>query len=108
MCVSPDPTTPTRPNAKRTMLIPSPSSLPPPDDDDAQPNYRIGDPILHIELRRWADVVLIAPCDANTLAKIATGICDNLVVSSLSPFHHARLSPTYFSAIVENTNKIKI
>jgi phosphopantothenoylcysteine synthetase/decarboxylase len=36
---------------------------------------------LHIELRRWADVVLVAPCDANTLAKIATGICDNLVVS---------------------------
>ena len=47
----------------------------------AQPNYRIGDPILHIELRRWADVVLIAPCSANTLAKIATGVCDNLVVS---------------------------
>jgi phosphopantothenoylcysteine decarboxylase len=46
-----------------------------------QPNYRIGDSILHIELRRWADVVLIAPCSANTLAKIATGICDNLVVS---------------------------
>ena len=46
-----------------------------------QQNYRIGDPILHIELRRWADIVLIAPCSANTLAKIATGICDNLVVS---------------------------
>ena len=49
---------------------------------DLQPNYRIGDPILHIELRRWADIVLIAPCSANTLAKIATGVCDNLVVSS--------------------------
>jgi phosphopantothenoylcysteine decarboxylase len=52
-----------------------------------QLNYRIGDPILHIELRRWADIVLIAPCSANTLAKIATGVCDNLVVSppSLPP-----------------------
>ena len=46
-----------------------------------QANYRIGDPILHIELRRWADIVLIAPCSANTLAKIASGVCDNLVVS---------------------------
>ena len=46
-----------------------------------QSNYRIGDPILHIELRRWADIVLIAPCSANTLAKIANGVCDNLVVS---------------------------
>ena len=36
---------------------------------------------MHIELRRWADVVLIAPCSANTLAKIANGICDNLAVS---------------------------
>ena len=57
-----------------------------------QPNYRIGDPILHIELRRWADIVLIAPCSANTLAKIATGVCDNLVVSQTSLFIH-RLPP---------------
>lgn len=36
--------------------------------------------MLHIELRRWADVLLIAPLDANTLGKIASGICDNLLV----------------------------
>lgn len=40
---------------------------------------------MHIELRRWADIVLIAPCSANTLAKIASGVCDNLVVSLPSP-----------------------
>lgn len=38
------------------------------------------DPVLHIELRRWADMLLIAPLDANTLGKIASGICDNLLV----------------------------
>jgi len=38
------------------------------------------DPILHIELRRWADIMIIAPLDANTMAKIANGICDNLLV----------------------------
>ncbi|KAK3758611.1 hypothetical protein RRG08_019522 [Elysia crispata] len=38
-----------------------------------------GDPVLHIELRRWADLFLIAPLDANTLAKIAAGLCDNLL-----------------------------
>jgi len=58
-----------------------------------QPNYRIGDPILHIELRRWADIVLIAPCSANTLAKIATGVCDNLVTSLLRAL--APTTPTY-------------
>ena len=33
----------------------------------------------HVELGLWADVMLIAPCSANTLAKLANGICDNLV-----------------------------
>nr|XP_056722033.1 phosphopantothenoylcysteine decarboxylase [Euleptes europaea] len=37
------------------------------------------DPVLHIDLRRWADLMLVAPLDANTLAKIAGGICDNLL-----------------------------
>lgn len=42
-----------------------------------------GDPVLHIELRKWAEVLLIAPLDANTLAKISAGACDNLLVSSI-------------------------
>lgn len=33
----------------------------------------------HVELGRWADVMLVAPCSANTLAKFANGFCDNLV-----------------------------
>ncbi|XP_022694026.1 phosphopantothenoylcysteine decarboxylase-like isoform X1 [Varroa jacobsoni] len=36
------------------------------------------DPVLHIELRKWADIFVIAPLDANTMAKMCTGICDNL------------------------------
>jgi phosphopantothenoylcysteine decarboxylase len=35
------------------------------------------DEVLHIQLRRWADMLLIAPLDANTLAKIANGLADN-------------------------------
>ncbi|EAR95652.2 phosphopantothenoylcysteine decarboxylase (macronuclear) [Tetrahymena thermophila SB210] len=38
-----------------------------------------GDPVLHIDLRKWADIFLIAPLSANTLSKIATGACDNLL-----------------------------
>lgn len=36
-------------------------------------------PIAHIELRKWADVIVIAPLTANTLAKIANGLADNLL-----------------------------
>jgi phosphopantothenoylcysteine decarboxylase/phosphopantothenate--cysteine ligase len=35
----------------------------------------------HIELARWADLVLIAPATANTLARLATGIADDLLTT---------------------------
>jgi phosphopantothenoylcysteine decarboxylase len=52
-------------------------------DDDEWPGreqgqlWQRGDPVLHIELRRWANVLVIAPLDANTLAKLALGLCNN-------------------------------
>lgn len=33
----------------------------------------------HIELARWADILLIAPATANTLAKLAHGLADDLL-----------------------------
>jgi phosphopantothenoylcysteine decarboxylase len=39
--------------------------------------YQRDDAVTHIELRRWADLLLIAPLDANTLAKLANGLADN-------------------------------
>jgi phosphopantothenoylcysteine decarboxylase len=47
------------------------------EDEWTGSRYQRDDPVLHIELRRWADLLLIAPLDANTLAKLALGICDN-------------------------------
>ncbi|SHK12114.1 bifunctional phosphopantothenoylcysteine decarboxylase/phosphopantothenate--cysteine ligase CoaBC [Epilithonimonas mollis] len=35
----------------------------------------------HVELALWADLMLIAPCTANTLAKISNGICDNFLMA---------------------------
>lgn len=35
----------------------------------------------HVELALWADIMLIAPASANTLAKMANGLCDNLLLA---------------------------
>jgi len=35
----------------------------------------------HVMLGRWADVIIIAPATCNTLAKLATGQCDNLLLA---------------------------
>ncbi|SBT74974.1 phosphopantothenoylcysteine decarboxylase, putative [Plasmodium malariae] len=48
------------------------------DEDEWLWNER-GDEILHIELRKWADVFVICPLDANTLAYISNGACPNLL-----------------------------
>jgi len=36
----------------------------------------------HVQLGRWADLMLIAPLSCNTLAKMANGICDNLLLAT--------------------------
>jgi len=51
------------------------------DEDEWKEPWVRGAPILHIELRRWADLLVIAPLSANTLAKISNGLCDNLLTS---------------------------
>ena len=35
----------------------------------------------HVHLGRWADLMIIAPASCNTLAKMAHGICDNLLIA---------------------------
>ena len=56
-----------------------------------------GDSVIHIELRKWADIVIIAPLSANSLAKISNGICDNLLTSIIRAWdfnhHHVIIAP---------------
>ncbi|KAG4430932.1 hypothetical protein IFR05_013590 [Cadophora sp. M221] len=51
------------------------------DDEEWVHPWKRGNSILHIELRRWADVLVVAPLSANTLAKITGGFSDNLLTS---------------------------
>lgn len=36
----------------------------------------------HVELGLWADVMIVAPATANTLAKMANGLCDNMLLAA--------------------------
>ncbi|WP_160137925.1 bifunctional phosphopantothenoylcysteine decarboxylase/phosphopantothenate--cysteine ligase CoaBC [Chryseobacterium sp. c4a] len=36
----------------------------------------------HVEMALWADVMIVAPCTANTLSKMIHGMCDNLVIAT--------------------------
>lgn len=37
----------------------------------------------HVDLGLWADVIVIAPATANTIGKLANGLCDNLVLATI-------------------------
>ena len=51
----------------------------------------------HVDLGLWADLMLIAPLSANTLAKFANGLCDNL----LSAVYLSAKCPVYFAPAMD-------
>jgi phosphopantothenoylcysteine decarboxylase/phosphopantothenate--cysteine ligase len=68
----------------------------------------------HVELGLWADFFIIAPASANTLAKMANGLCDNLLMA----VYLSAKCPVYFApamdldmwkhdATVENITKLQ-
>lgn len=64
------------------------------DDNEWQMWSKRDDPVLHIELGKWADLMLLAPLDANTLAKMATGVCDNLLLCTTRAWNFEK--PLFF------------
>jgi len=50
-------------------------------DEDEWKYWHEKQEVLHIKLRQEASVLVLAPLDANTLAKMSNGICDNLLTS---------------------------
>ncbi|WP_455169388.1 bifunctional phosphopantothenoylcysteine decarboxylase/phosphopantothenate--cysteine ligase CoaBC [Aegicerativicinus sediminis] len=51
----------------------------------------------HVELGLWADFFVIAPATANTLAKMANGICDNLLMAT----YLSAKCPIYFAPAMD-------
>ena len=51
----------------------------------------------HVELGLWANLIIIAPATANSIAKMANGFCDNL----LSAVYLSAKCPIYFSPAMD-------
>src|SRR6187402_2871644 len=51
----------------------------------------------HVELVLWADIMLIAPATANTLSKMANGLCDNLLIAC----YLSAKCPVYFAPAMD-------
>ncbi|KAF2166879.1 hypothetical protein M409DRAFT_22932 [Zasmidium cellare ATCC 36951] len=71
---------PEQPSLPSLLAIPNVEAIYRDEDEWLVPWTR-GAPILHIELRRWADLLVIAPLSANSLAKISLGLSSDLVSS---------------------------
>lgn len=51
----------------------------------------------HVELGLWADILIIAPATANTLSKMANGVCDNLLLAT----YLSAKCPVYFAPAMD-------
>ncbi len=51
----------------------------------------------HVELGLWANLMIIAPASANTLAKMANGLCDNLLMA----VYLSAKCPVYFAPAMD-------
>jgi len=54
-------------------------------------DFNITDPLAHIKLSDWGDVFAVCPATANTMAKLANGLADNLLTSSFLAFNRRRV-----------------
>lgn len=50
-------------------------------DGQLSDKWTKNDPVMHIKLRDMGSALVIAPCSANTMGKMASGVCDNLLTS---------------------------
>lgn len=82
-----------------TPVVQSPIETPQPEfpsnveiwkyDDEWNNWTQKSDPIFHLLLKRWADILVIAPLTANTLAKMVLGLCDNLLTNIIRAWNPA-------------------
>ena len=58
----------------------------------------------HIDIRKWADLFVIAPATANTINKLSNGIADNLLTQTILAYNDKKLiAPAANTVMYKNT-----
>jgi len=90
---------PEQPTVASLSLLPNVDSVHQDEDEWIEP-WKRDTKILHIELRKWAHLLLIAPLLANTLAKVSCGFADNLLTSVIRAWDINLMNPKRARIIV--------
>ncbi len=62
----------------------------------------------HIDIGKWADVFVIAPCSANTINKISSGIADNLLTQTVLAYPRKKIiAPAANTNMIQNPITLK-
>lgn len=76
-----------------------------PDSSDEWRQWQqLGDPVMHIDLRNWADLLLVAPLSAHSLAKFRHGLCDDVLSSVVRAWKFTSSSSSSTSAQQESSS----
>ena len=68
---------------------------------DTDDSFKKGEQRKYLQLRDWADVLLVAPCSANVLAKFALGLSDDLLTRIFRSWIFDQMNPVVIAPAMD-------
>jgi len=76
--------------------------------DESSESWEKNQDYNHIDIGKWADILVIAPCSANTINKLANGIADNLLTQTVLAYKGKKIiAPAANTNMIENQITVK-
>ena len=76
--------------------------------DESSESWEKNQGYNHIDIGKWADILVIAPCSANTINKLANGIADNLLTQTVLAYKGKKIiAPAANTNMIENQITLK-
>ncbi len=76
--------------------------------DESSESWEKNQDYNHIDIGKWADILVVAPCSANTINKLANGIADNLLTQTVLAYKGKKvIAPAANTNMIENQITVK-